>query len=53
MIRLYRCGKCGAQAMLPGDPNAPLETAAAPTAQVVGSETAPAKKGFFAKIFGG
>jgi hypothetical protein len=43
VIRLYRCEKCGAQAMLPGDPNAP-ERAVAPPEQ---------KKGFFSRIFGG
>lgn len=56
VIRLYRCNTCGSQAMLPGDPNAPLEAEAqAPAQAAAAAAAAPPqqKKGFFAKLFGG
>jgi hypothetical protein len=48
VIRLYRCGKCGEQQMIPGDP-LEQKVPAAPVAPARPEE----KKGFFSRIFGG
>lgn len=52
VIRLFRCGKCGSQVMLPGDPNAPEPEVPVAAAAASAPAPAPEKKSWFSKIFG-